>query len=136
MMANESELQVITKAKELCEYVMTITQKSPKQFRFTFVTRLQNLSLDVIENLYRANEVLVGGRHGSAHLPERLAHQRKVIVDVRLLAYFAELAMRQQCILPKQYERIAKVFEFREADSVCRLPRPTRRRRFFRSNAG
>ena len=41
---------VITKAKELCSYVMTVTQKSPKHFRFTFVTRMQNLSLDVIEN--------------------------------------------------------------------------------------
>ena len=47
---NQSELIVITKAKELCSYVMTVTQKSPKHFRFTFVTRMQNLSLDVIEN--------------------------------------------------------------------------------------
>ena len=47
---NLSELIVITKAKELCSYVMTVTQKSPKHFRFTFVTRMQNLSLDVIEN--------------------------------------------------------------------------------------
>ena len=55
MSQNQSELIVITKAKELCSYVMTVTQKSPKHFRFTFVTRMQNLSLDVIENLYRAN---------------------------------------------------------------------------------
>jgi hypothetical protein len=108
-MGNESELQVITKAKELCEYIMTITQKSPKHFRFTFVTRLQNLSLDIIENLYRANEVLVGGRHGIAHWPERVEFQRRALTDTRLLAYFAELAMRQQCILPKQYERIANL---------------------------
>ena len=45
-----NQLIVITKAKELCSYVMTVTQKSPKHFRFTFVTRMQNLSLDVIEN--------------------------------------------------------------------------------------
>ena len=49
---NPSELIVITKARELCSYVMTVTQKSPKHFRFTFVTRMQNLSLDVIENHY------------------------------------------------------------------------------------
>ena len=47
---NQSDLIVITKAKELCAYVMTVTQKSPKHFRFTFVTRMQNLSLDVVEN--------------------------------------------------------------------------------------
>ena len=46
---HQSELVVITKVKELCSYVMTVMQKSPKHFRFTFVTRMQNLSLDVIE---------------------------------------------------------------------------------------
>jgi hypothetical protein len=114
-MGNESELQVITKAKELCEYIMTITQKSPKQYRFTFVTRLQNLSLDIIENMYRANELLVGGKYGMTHYAARVEFQRKVLTDTRLLAYFAELAMRQQCILPKQYERIAKL----TTDCLC-----------------
>ena len=52
---NQSELIVITKAKELCAYVMTVTQKSPKHFRFTFVTRMQNLSLDVIEKSININ---------------------------------------------------------------------------------
>ena len=49
-----SELTVITRAKELCAYIMTVTQKSPKHFRFTFVSKLQNLSLSIIERLYRA----------------------------------------------------------------------------------
>lgn len=59
MERKQSELTVITKAKDLCSYVMTVTQKSPKQFRFTFVSRLQNLSLSAIENLFRANDVFV-----------------------------------------------------------------------------
>ena len=42
---SQSELIVVTRAKELCSYIMTVTQKSPKHFRFTFVTRLQNLTL-------------------------------------------------------------------------------------------
>jgi hypothetical protein len=51
--AQPSELTVVT--KDLCSYVMTVTQKSPKQFRFTFVSRLQNLSLDIVECIYRAS---------------------------------------------------------------------------------
>jgi hypothetical protein len=47
----KSELSVITKSKDLCSYVLTVTQKSPKHFRYTFVSRLQNLSLDVLENI-------------------------------------------------------------------------------------
>lgn len=59
MERRQSELTVITKAKDLCSYVMTVTRKSSKQFRFTFVSRLQNLALSVVENLFRANDVFV-----------------------------------------------------------------------------
>ena len=100
----QSELTVIMKAKELCSYIMTVTQKSPKQFRFTFVTRLQNLALDVIERIYRANEVhLVSGT------AQRLDLQHTALTDLKLLAYIAELAMTQGCLLPKQFEEIAKL---------------------------
>ena len=43
--------------RDLGNYIYTITDKSPKKFRFTLVSKLQNLSIDVIENLYRANSV-------------------------------------------------------------------------------
>ena len=60
MERKQSELHVITKAKDLCSYVIGVTGKSPKHYRYTFVSRLQNLSLSVIENLYRANDTFVG----------------------------------------------------------------------------
>lgn len=58
-MDSKSELSVITKSKDLCNYILTITDKSPKKFRFTLVSRLQNYSLAIIENLLSANEVRV-----------------------------------------------------------------------------
>jgi hypothetical protein len=97
----KNELTVIMKAKSLCSYVMTITQKSPKHFRYTFVTRLQNISLDIIENIYQANEIALEDK-------ERAGYQKKAFTSIKILAYFAELAMTQGCILPKQYEQIAK----------------------------
>jgi hypothetical protein len=100
----KSELTVVMKAKELCSYIMTVTQKSPKQFRFTFVTRLQNLALDVIERIYRANEV-----HLISGAAQRLEFQRSALTDLKLLAYIAELSMTQGCLLPKQFEEIAKL---------------------------
>ena len=57
MSATQSELTVITQAKALCSYIMTVTDKSPKRFRFTLVAKLQNYALNVIENLYYAIEV-------------------------------------------------------------------------------
>ena len=54
MAHTQSELQVITFAKNLCSYVMTIAQKSPKQFRFSLVGRMQGYVLDIVEELYYA----------------------------------------------------------------------------------
>lgn len=86
---------------------MTVTQKSPKQYRFTFTTRLQNISLDVIANLYRANDVYVTKENAAAR-EKRLELQHQALTDLKLLCYFALLAREQNCILPKQYEVIAR----------------------------
>ena len=103
----QSELSVITKAKELCSYVMTVTDKSPKRFRFTLVSRMQNYALDAIENLYIANEIFVqADRRDQAE--RRLIFQQRAQTTLRLLGYIAQLAMEQQCILPKQYEQITR----------------------------
>ena len=103
---SSSDLQVITKAKTLCEYVMTVTQKSPKVFRFTFTSRLQNLALDVVECLFRANETFV--RSGDVQAAqERLALQHRASASLKLLVYVAEMAMKQGCLLMKQYEQIS-----------------------------
>lgn len=58
-MAYQNDLSVITKSKDLCSYIMTVTDKSPKRFRFTLVAKMQGYALNTIENLYRANEVFV-----------------------------------------------------------------------------
>ena len=58
-MNKQGDLSVITKAKEVCSYILTITDKPPKRFRFTLVSRLQNYSLTIIENLILANEIYV-----------------------------------------------------------------------------
>ncbi|GHU56311.1 hypothetical protein AGMMS49975_19380 [Clostridia bacterium] len=82
MIEKSGDLLVVTKAKELCAYIMTVTQKSPKQFRFTFVSRLQNLSLDVIENIYFANEIYIG-KGGEKNAEKRLALQHHALTALR-----------------------------------------------------
>ena len=107
MEKKQSELTIITKSKDLCSYIMIITQKSPKHFRFSFVTKLHNLSISVIENLFRANDVYIS-RQDVQSQKERLRYQRTAMTDLRILAYIALLSMEQKCILSKQYEQIAR----------------------------
>ena len=106
MAHTNSELQVITFAKNLCSYVMTITQKSPKQFRFSLIGRMQGYVLDIVEELYYANDIFVtpASRAGWA---QRQAHQRKAMSTLKLLSYIAQVAMEQGAIQPKQFEQIS-----------------------------
>ena len=107
----ESDLTVIMRAKDLCAYVFTITQKCPKQFRFTFVSRLQNLTLNVIENLYRANSTFISdfeepGRR--ENLQKRLDYQHCAFTELKIMAFISHIAYLEKCILSKQLEQIAK----------------------------
>lgn len=103
-----SDLTVIMKTKDLCSYIMTVTQKSPKYFRFSFVNRLHNLALDIIENLYMANSYFVS-KDRPEELEKRLALQREAYTKLKLLGYVSYLAMEQGCILSKQYKVISKL---------------------------
>lgn len=58
----KNELKVIAKAKELSKVVFEITESSPKKFRFTLVTRMQNISLEIISELYAANDTYVNAK--------------------------------------------------------------------------
>ena len=104
----QNDLVVVTKAKDLCEYVMTITQKCSKEHRYTYVSRLQNLAMDVLENIFRANAVYVeNGPEKREKCRQRLDFQHEALLGLRMLAYFAELGAKQKVILFKQYEQIA-----------------------------
>lgn len=107
MNKKQSELTVVTRTKDLCSYIMTVTQKCPKNFRYTYVSRLQNLAMNVIENIFRANDTFVSKGDARAY-NIRLEFQHKALTDLKLLAYFSMLAMEQKCLLPKQYEQIAR----------------------------
>ena len=107
MAHSQSELQVITFAKNLLSYVFAVTKNSPKQYRFSLVGRLQNYVSDVVEELYYANDIYVtpASRAGWA---ERQAHQRKAMSTLKLLMYFSQVAMEQGAIQPKQFEQISQ----------------------------
>lgn len=102
-----SELSVLTKAREMCGYVMQATAKSPKQFRFSFVGKMQNLAIEVIECIFKANDTFVGGPLKARLAAERLNFQRRALTNIKILAFLAMLAMEQKCLTMKQYEQIS-----------------------------
>ena len=92
--------------------MLSVTDKSPKKFRFTLISRLQGYSLDIVEYLYRANDIVIEKNNTLSEQNERLAYQKKAMSTIRLLEYISEIAMLSNCILPKQFEQIsAMAFE-------------------------
>ena len=100
-MEKKSDLYVITKVKELTKYIITITEKSPKKYRFTLVARMQNYCLDIIENLFLANKMLLGSA--------RYEKQQEASRKLSLVGYLGMLYAECGCILPNQYEHLAKL---------------------------
>ena len=50
---------VITKSKSLSKLIFEITQTSPEKYSFSLVSRLQNISLDIVSALYSANDTII-----------------------------------------------------------------------------
>lgn len=94
-----TDLTVITKAKDLATYIFTVTEKSPKRFRFTLVSRMQNTCLDVVHHLYRANDARLDD---DGERRERRAYQREAISCLKELDYLLSLSHETGCILAKQ----------------------------------
>jgi len=102
---------VIQKTKALCDYVLTVTHKSPKAFRFTLVEKLQNYVLGALENMYRANELRADT---AERVGRRKAYQMEALTDLKLLGFMSEIASAHECILARQNEQIEiRIYECR-----------------------
>ncbi len=86
--AKKSDLFVITKAKDLAKYIITVTEKSPKKYRFTLVVRIQNYVLEGIELLYKANSEPLGEK--------RKELQDNAKLQFSMLDYFSGIAYEQK----------------------------------------
>ena len=104
MKYDASELSVITKAKILTSYIMTVTAKSPVKFRFTFVSRMQNYCLDILECLVSANSLRKTNPHNKQ---KRKDLQHEAYSKYQLLSYISFVAYENACLTKKQYERVA-----------------------------
>ena len=102
-----SDLVVVTKIKDLVNYIFKITDKSPKKFRFTFVNRMHNLCLDIVEKIFKANEVDMRS-FDEGKFEVRKTLQKEAMTGLKLLEYIALLACENECITFHQYEFIAK----------------------------
>lgn len=98
------ELVVITKTKQLVAYLFVATHKAPKSFRYSFINRIHNLGLDILENMFYANSLR---KDNVRTANKRLEKQHDAYTKLKLLDYFSFLAFENKCLLMRQYKQIA-----------------------------
>lgn len=110
-----ARFNIINKAEALVEYIYTITEKSPKKIRTDLVSKLRNLSIDIIEKLVRTNAIPINDPLQPDEALRRLRQQRDLIVDIQVLETMLEIAKKRGYITNHQFEYSTKItFEFRE----------------------
>lgn len=91
-------MSVITKAKDLMKHSFTMTANTdrfPKKYRFSLCARIESLSIDIYQNLIRANECDISDKEQRR---ERSALQTNAIVSCKLLNTLIELAHELKAI--------------------------------------
>lgn len=95
----EKEMAVFTAAKKLSEYVFVVTEKSPKKYRWSVISRMQTVSIEIVEFLYMAN---------FEKDQQRLFYQKKAGTSLKILDHLACTCFSLQAISQKQMFNIGK----------------------------
>lgn len=104
-----SELNVITKAKDLVKHTFTLTESTeryPKKFRFTLVNRLQNRAMDIYDCLVEANELDL---REPEEARERGRLQAKALTHLKEFLFLLELSFEAGRINAKSLEYWSKM---------------------------
>ena len=107
MMADNKELQVIIKAKELAKHTLILTSNAnryPKKYRFSLVDKMQNKCLDIYEALHEANRTDL-----NCYKRERFEMQTKAITYCDQMLYYIELSCELNIINAKSMEYWSKM---------------------------
>lgn len=104
-----SELNVITKVKDLVKHTFNITNSTehyPKKYRFTLVNRIQDRVIDIYECLLEANELNLADR---VEREQRQRLQAKALTYCKELLYFIELSLEMKFISMQSCEYWSKM---------------------------
>lgn len=95
-MANrQGELTIITKAKDLVNHTLKLTNNAnlfPKKVRFTLCQRMQNITLQILHDIIAANEIYP---QTAAEWKRRLDLQREVLTGCKMFPTFLDIALEQ-----------------------------------------
>ncbi len=94
---DEDELPVFVLWMEFLKWLLPVTEKFPRRVRFTFVDRIQNLALDLVEDLVEAR-----------YTREKRAILRRANLRLEKLRMLVRLSHAQRWLSNDGYRHAAK----------------------------
>ena len=95
-------MKVFKKAKDLIDYTFIMTDNTkrfPKKYRFTFVNRMQDMTLEIYKKISKTNELPVN---------KRKEVQIDILSDLNVLLVLIELSLEREFITETQTETWTK----------------------------
>lgn len=95
---SNKEFLLTSKAKDLVKHTVFMTdsiKRYPKKFKFSYVNRMQEIAIDILEDIQTANELNI---NDPEELKERLYLQNKAITKCKTLSFFIELSFENESI--------------------------------------
>lgn len=106
-MADNNELQVLIKAKQLAKHTLILTSNAnryPKKYRFSLVDKMQNKCLNIYETLFEANRTDIRD-----FKRQRLELQTNAITYCDELLFYIELSHELNIINERSMEYWSKL---------------------------
>jgi len=103
------DLTIITKAKDLLNHTLTLTNNVslfPKKVRFTICQRLQNTAIEILYDIITANEIFP---KGSEEAEKRFTLQREVLTKCKIFLLFLDISLEHGYIDVRRCEYWAKL---------------------------
>ena len=96
-MSKVSEFQLIVKMKKLVAYILQISEKSPKKFRFSLLSKIHTICFELIELTYEVNSIKLGE-------VLRSEKQKAILTKFKILIYLIEVGKDFKCFTFHQFE--------------------------------
>ena len=99
-----AKFNILNKAEKVVDYVMIITDKSPKRLRTDVIPELRRTALNIMRNIISANHYKVAAGTSAEELKLRRKFQEQAMVEIEILDGIAEICVKRNYITNKQFD--------------------------------
>ena len=103
-----AKFNIINKAEKVVDYVLTITEKSPKKLRCDLVPELRKLAFRIMNDIVRANFIVLNEKTKATDVDKRLEYQADCQATIRVLEATCEICNKHSYVTNHQLETLSK----------------------------